>query len=82
MPIILAPGTAVTGTQTYVGNFQKLMNNSDLYDPIPLDIPDNLLDDVQTNAEYHAYAINYIGAMTNRQVGMVTWSQGSLDMQW
>lgn len=82
MPILLAPGTAVTGSQTYAANFQKLMNNSDIYDPIPMDIPDSLLDDIQSNAEYHAYAINYVGSITNRQVGMVTWSQGSLDMQW
>lgn len=82
MPILLAPGTASIGSTVYAGNFVKLMQNSTAFDPIPMDIPDNLLGDVQVNAEYHAYAINYVGSITNRQVGMVTWSQGSLNMQW
>lgn len=82
MVIILAPGTGVTGTQTYVGNFNKVLMMGGMYDPVNLDIPDSLLDDIQQNAEYHAYAIKSLSAQTGKQVGIVTWSQGGLDMQW
>lgn len=47
-----------------------------------MDIPNNLLDDVQDNAEFLAYSMNYVSAMSdNMNVSVVTWSQGSIDMQ-
>lgn len=83
MPVILAPGTGVTGTQTFTGNFMKLMANNPTMEAVVLDIPNSLLDDVQTNAEFLAYSINSVSAMSGgMNVSVVTWSQGSLDMQW
>lgn len=83
MPVIMSPGTGVTGSQTFSGNFQKLLANSTTTEPVILNIPDNLLDDVQVNAEYVAYAMNYVSGISNNQkVSVVTWSQGSINMQW
>jgi hypothetical protein len=81
--VIMSPGTGVTGTQTFSGNFQRLLANSTTAEPVILNIPDNLLDDAQVNAEFVAYAVNYVsGISDNQNVSVVTWSQGSIDMQW
>jgi hypothetical protein len=37
----MSPGTGVTGTQTFSGNFMKQLANSTTMDPVVLDIPDN-----------------------------------------
>jgi hypothetical protein len=48
-----------------------------------LNIPGALLADAQSNAEYVAYAVNYIsGISNNANVSVITWSQGGLDTQW
>ncbi|RDW84245.1 hypothetical protein BP6252_01835 [Coleophoma cylindrospora] len=73
MPVILSPGTGVTGTQTFSGNFMKLLANSSIADPVVLDIPNNLLDDVQVNAEYVAYAVNYVSRSINMQWAAKYW---------
>lgn len=83
MPVIFAPGTASTGTEAYTNNFVKLLSNNSMVEPVVLDIPDNLLDDIQTNAEFIAYSIGYVSKLAgNKNVSVVTWSQGSIDMQW
>ncbi|KAK8045909.1 hypothetical protein PG996_013973 [Apiospora saccharicola] len=41
-----------------------------------------MLDDVQTNAEFIAYAVNYLAAVTGKKVSVVGWSQGNLAAQW
>ena len=82
-PIILVPGTGNTGYTTFSGNLIPLLQGSDIADPVWLNIPDYLLDDVQTNAEYVAYAINYIYGISNqRSVAIAAWSQGNIDSQW
>ncbi|CAK4032811.1 Hypothetical predicted protein [Lecanosticta acicola] len=82
-PVILVPGTGNTGYITFEGNYIKLLTGSDIADPVWLNIPGFLNDDVQTNAEYVAYAINYISRISNnREVAVVTWSQGGVDAQW
>lgn len=41
------------------------------------------MNDAQTNAEYIAYAINYIYGISNkRQVAVFAWSQGNINTQW
>jgi hypothetical protein len=83
IPVIMCPGTGVTGTQTFSGNFMKQLANSTTMDPVVLDIPDNLLDDIQPNAEFLAYSTNYVSAISsNLNVSVITWSQGFLNMQW
>lgn len=48
-----------------------------------LNIPGYMLDDIQTNAEYVAYAIHYIKQISNvPSIAVSTWSQGGLATQW
>lgn len=82
-PAILVPGTGNTGYVSFVGNYIPLLQNSTVADPVWLNIPGFLLGDAQTNAEYVAYAINYIYGISNhRQVSVISWSQGGIDAQW
>lgn len=82
-PVIMLPGTGTTGCITFRYNYIKLFQDVDYADPVWLNIPHFLLDDVQVNAEYAAYAINYISAISgNRNVSVLGWSQGNLDAQW
>jgi hypothetical protein len=82
-PLIMAPGTGSTGCLTFGSNFIKQFTGSPFADPVWLNIPDFLYNDAQVNAEYVAYAINYMSAITgNRNVSVIAWSQGNLDTQW
>ena len=82
-PIILVPGTGDTGYTTFVGNYIPLLQGSTIGDPVWLNIPGYLLNDAQTNAEFVAYAINYIYSISNhRNVAVIGWSQGNIDTQW
>lgn len=78
-PIVLLPGTGNTGFITFQGNYIKLLQADSRFNPVWVNIPGYLLDDAQTNAEYAAYAINYIGAMTGKKLGVIAWSQGNID---
>lgn len=82
-PVLLVPGTAVPCGSTYYFNYEKLLADSDFADPVWVNIPGNSLDDIQINSEYVAYAINYIHGITNNtRIGVISWSQGGLDVQW
>ncbi|KAK1094378.1 hypothetical protein LTR48_000476 [Friedmanniomyces endolithicus] len=82
-PIILVPGTGNTGYLTFRGSYIPLLTGSTIGDPVWLNIPGYLLNDAQTNAEYVAYAIGYISAISaHRQVAVLGWSQGNIDAQW
>ncbi|KAF2428800.1 alpha/beta-hydrolase [Tothia fuscella] len=83
-PLIMVPGTGSTGYLTYRGNFIKQFTGSSFADPVWLNIPDFLYDDAQVNAEYVAYAINYIAGISRNKssVSVMAWSQGNLDTQW
>jgi hypothetical protein len=82
-PVILVPGTGNTGYLTFAGNLIPLLQGSTIADPVWLNIPGFLLNDAQLNAEYVAYAINYIHAISNsRRVAVVAWSQGNINSQW
>jgi hypothetical protein len=80
--VVLLPGTGTTGYISFAGNFIPLLSGSDWADPVWVNVPNFLLDDVQTNAEYAAYAINYIASLTGRDVAVIGWSQGNVDAQW
>lgn len=82
-PVLLVPGTSVEACETYAGNFAKTLSNVDSADIVYVNSPQNTLIDVQVAAEYTAYAINYIsGISNNRNVSVLTWSQGSISTQW
>jgi hypothetical protein len=79
-PIIFVPGTGSIGSTTFQPNIGKLLSAN--YDPVYLQIPNNLLDDIQVNAEYVAYAVQYMYQRTGKKPAVITWSQGSLVSQW
>ncbi|KAJ5757904.1 uncharacterized protein N7511_006598 [Penicillium nucicola] len=81
-PILLVPGTGSPAGSTYQFSFTKLFSQHAHTDPVWVNIPGNSLDDIQSNAEYVAYAINYISAVSKRAIGVVSWSQGGIDVQW
>ncbi|KAL9090889.1 MAG: hypothetical protein Q9165_005097 [Trypethelium subeluteriae] len=82
-PAILVPGTGNTGYETFSENYIPLLTGVSYADPVWLNIPGQLLGDAQVNAEYVAYAINYIsGISSNKNVSVLAWSQGNLDTQW
>ncbi|RDW93258.1 putative lipase [Aspergillus mulundensis] len=81
-PVILVPGTAVPGGLTWYYSFGKLADAVPEADVVWLNIPGASLADVQVNAEYVAYAINYISAVSDTNVAVLSWSQGGLNIQW
>jgi len=81
-PVILFPGTGNTGFQTFAGNFIKQLTNVPWADPVWVNVPNQLVDDAQKNAQYAAYALNYIASLTGKNVTIVAWSQGNIDTQW
>ncbi|EAW11815.1 putative lipase [Aspergillus clavatus NRRL 1] len=80
-PVILVPGTATPAGTTYHFSFAKLGSATNV-DVVWLNIPQASLNDIQINAEYVAYAINYISALTGSNVAVISWSQGGPDTQW
>lgn len=48
-PVILVPGTGNTGYETFDGNYIPLLQGSTFADPVWLNIPDQLLDDIQVS---------------------------------
>lgn len=81
-PVILIPGTGERGGNTYAHNFRKLLRNNPNADPVLLNYPGYGLADAQQNAEAVAYSINYIAALTGKNVSALAWSQGNLNVQW
>ncbi|KAI3231446.1 hypothetical protein DTO012A9_4730 [Penicillium roqueforti] len=82
IPILLVPGTADPAGSTYYFNYAKIFAANPHTDPVWVNIPDTSLGDIQSNAEYVAYAINYISGLSGRTIGVPSWSQGSVDVQW
>jgi hypothetical protein len=81
-PVILVPGTGIPAGTTYHFNFAKLVNSIPV-DVIWVNLPRASLSDAQVNAEYVAYAINYISTVCGgEQVAVLSWSQGGLNTQW
>ncbi|KAJ6094727.1 hypothetical protein N7467_002240 [Penicillium canescens] len=81
-PILFIPGTADPAGSTYYFSYTKLFTEYAFTDPVWVNIPGDSLDDIQTNAEYVAYAINYLSSICNRTIGVLSWSQGGIDVQW
>ncbi|GKT41750.1 lipase B [Colletotrichum spaethianum] len=82
-PVLLVPGTGAYGGSTYEGNMIKIMaQDPSIGQAAWVNVPLAMLDDVQTNAEHIAYAINYMADMTGQKVAVVGWSQGNLATQW
>lgn len=82
-PLILVPGTAIPAGTTFTYNFAKLNKITPKADIVWVNLPKASLSDAQSNAEYIAYAINYISTQcNNKPVTVLSWSQGGLNVQW
>jgi hypothetical protein len=81
-PVILVPGTGAYGGTNFRNNFTKLLTDTSWADPMWLNIPGAMCDESPKNAEYVAYAINYVGLGTGKPVTLIAWSQGNLACQW
>ncbi|KAF5608528.1 lipase B [Fusarium pseudoanthophilum] len=82
LPVILFPGTGATGWTSFRGSFIPLLTGVDWADPVWVNVPELLLGDAQVNAEYAAYALNYVASLSKRSVAIIGWSQGNIDTQW
>ncbi|KAI1856393.1 hypothetical protein JX265_011640 [Neoarthrinium moseri] len=83
-PVLLVGGTGNSGYVTYAGSFIPLLQNPEtaFADPVWLNIPGYSLDNIQTNAEFVAYAIHYLSSICSRRISVFGYSQGNLDAQW
>ncbi|CVK86017.1 related to lipase B precursor [Fusarium mangiferae] len=82
LPVILFPGTGSTGWTAFRGSFIPLLTGVDWADPVWVNVPRLLFGDAQINAEYAAYALNYIASLSKRSVAIIGWSQGNINTQW
>ncbi|KAB8067658.1 hypothetical protein BDV29DRAFT_163149 [Aspergillus leporis] len=82
IPVLLVPGTAVPAGTTFYFNFGKLGAALPESDIVWVNIPRASLGDIQYNAEYVAYAINYISTLSSSKIAVISWSQGALNTQW
>ncbi|CUM67344.1 uncharacterized protein PRCAT00005037001 [Priceomyces carsonii] len=81
--VLLVPGTGSYSGEAYYSNIAKLILQDEIADIVYLNIPNKLLMDIQINAEYVAYAINYVSGVTgDRNISVVSWSQGGPATQW
>lgn len=86
-PVLFVPGSASYGGNVFASNLRKLLTGKPYADPVWLNVPGALLNDAQTNAEYIAYAIQYLSSFStsaggNGKISVITWSQGGLITQW
>ena len=84
-PVLLLGGTGNSAYVTFVGTYIPLLQSEETSfgDPVWLNIPGSELDDLQKNAVYVAYAVNYLsGGCGNRSITVMGFSQGNLDAQW
>lgn len=83
-PVILCGGTGNPGYVSFAGSWIPLLQGDESFgDPVWLNVPANLNDDYQKNAEFVAYAIHYVaGISNNSRVAVFGFSQGNLDAQW
>lgn len=83
-PTLFVQGTGGYAGTTFGPNLRKLLTGKPYADPVWVNIPNAMLSDAQTNAEYVAYAINYISAVSknSEKISVVAWSQGGPVTQW
>lgn len=67
IPVLFFPGTAEVAGQNFAPNFGKLFVQNKIADPVYVNIPNMNLGDIQVAAEYAAYAVNYISAISNHK---------------
>ncbi|KAJ7663905.1 putative lipase [Mycena polygramma] len=85
-PLLLVHGTGIHAFTTYSSNvlphFYPGGDAADVVDPVWINVPGFLLGDAQRSAEYVAYALQYVHAVTQQKVAVMGYSQGAIIVQW
>jgi len=66
-PVLFLEGTASVSGETFGPNFGKLFVQNNIADPVYVNIPGMNLADIQVAAEYVAYAVGYISAISGHK---------------
>ena len=64
-PVLFYPGTASFAGTSFGANYGNQLAANNIADPVYVNIPGAALGDIQVNAEYAAYAVNYISGISN-----------------
>ncbi|KII91480.1 hypothetical protein PLICRDRAFT_509233 [Plicaturopsis crispa FD-325 SS-3] len=79
-PFLLVPGTGAGG-DSYTNGYQKLVAGLG-YDACYVSPPRFMLDDAQDNAQYIAYALNFLSSKANASLPVLGYSGGNDAVQW
>jgi len=80
-PVLLSPGTATTGAESFAWNWEPALDQLD----IPwcaIDLPQQALGPIDVAGQYIVYAIRHMHAISGRKVDILGWSQGGMSMRW
>jgi pimeloyl-ACP methyl ester carboxylesterase len=80
-PVLLVHGTFTNGHENFSWNWELLLPTRG-FDYCVVTYPDRGLGDMQVAAEYVAYAVQRMAAMSGRKVDIVGHSQGGLMPRW
>lgn len=80
-PVLLVHGTGLNADESWDWNYELALPPAG-YDWCAVTLPDRALGDIQVSAEYVAYAIERIHALTHRRLTVITHSQGGMEGRW
>ena len=80
-PVLLVHGTGLTADESWAWNYELALPPSG-FDWCAVTLPDRALGDIQVSAEYVAWAVERIHALTHRRVAIITHSQGGMEGRW
>ncbi len=80
-PVLLSPGTATTGAESFAWNWEPALDQLG----VPwcaIDLPQQALGPIDVAGEYLVHAIRYMHETSGRKVDILGWSQGGMSMRW
>lgn len=80
-PVLLVHGTGLNADESWAWNYERALPPSG-FDWCAVTLPDRALGDIQVSAEYVAWAVERIHALTHRRVAIITHSQGGMEGRW
>jgi triacylglycerol esterase/lipase EstA (alpha/beta hydrolase family) len=79
--VLLVHGTSVTAEENWSWNYVKALPHEG-FDVCTVQMPDRLLIDIQTTAEYVVHAIRVVARRSGARIDVVGLSQGALQPRW
>ena len=80
-PVLLSPGTATTGAESFAWNWEPALDQLG----IPwcaIDLPEQALGPIDVAGQYIVHAIRHMHQISGRKVDILGWSQGGMSMRW